>query len=156
VLRKQKTSTAVTMYFYRLYMKHLRPQSFGAKLDIFDLDEFATIGRDYYHPEIFGGEGNLEVAEAIHYANTVDGFISCKPFGCMPSSGVSDGVQAKIMSLYPQLDFLSIETSGDNEVSILGRVAMLVFKARQKALAESAAGSRQVPDPVPGRGGSEA
>jgi predicted nucleotide-binding protein (sugar kinase/HSP70/actin superfamily) len=50
----------------------------------------------------------------------------------MPSSGVSDGVQAKIMSMHPQLNFLSIETSGDNEINILSRVSMLLFKAKQK------------------------
>jgi predicted nucleotide-binding protein (sugar kinase/HSP70/actin superfamily) len=50
----------------------------------------------------------------------------------MPSSGVSDGVQAKIMALHPNLNFLSIETSGDNEVNILSRVSMLLFKAKQK------------------------
>ena len=99
---------------------------------IHDLDELGELARDYYHPEIFGGEGNLEIAEALHYAGKCDGFISCKPFGCMASSGVSDGVQARIMSMHPELDFLSIETSGDNEVSILGRVSMLLFKAKQR------------------------
>jgi predicted nucleotide-binding protein (sugar kinase/HSP70/actin superfamily) len=92
----------------------------------------AALAEDLYHPEIFGGEGNLEIAEALHYADTVDGFISSKPFGCMPSSGVSDGVQAKVLSQHPNLNFLSIETSGDNEVNILSRVSMLLFKAKQR------------------------
>jgi predicted nucleotide-binding protein (sugar kinase/HSP70/actin superfamily) len=56
----------------------------------------------------------------------------------MPSSGVSDGVQSKIISMYPDLNFLSIETSGDNEVNILSRVSMLLFKAKQKARAREA------------------
>ena len=97
-----------------------------------DLDMFGELGRPHYDPEIFGGEGNLEIAEAIYYADKVDGFISSKPFGCMPSSGVSDGVMAKIMHDKPELNFLSIETSGDNEVSILSRVSMLLFKAKEK------------------------
>jgi predicted nucleotide-binding protein (sugar kinase/HSP70/actin superfamily) len=63
----------------------------------------------------------------------VDGFISSKPFGCMPSSGVSDGVQAKVMAMHPELNFLSIETSGDNDVNILSRVSMLLLKAKQIA-----------------------
>ena len=96
----------------------------------------AEIGFDYYHPEIFGGEGNLEIAEALYYADKMDGFISSKPFGCMPSSGVSDGVMAKVMAEHPDLNFLSIETSGDNEVSILSRVSMLLFKAKQKVARE--------------------
>ena len=60
----------------------------------------------------------------------------------MPSSGVSDGVQAKILSMFPGYNFLSIETSGDNDVSILSRVSMLLFKAKQKL---SAAGSEGKP-----------
>lgn len=129
---KQQASSGTVKLFYYLFKWMFDPSSFGGRADLMDLDHLAELARDYYHPEIFGGEGNLEIAEAIHYAGKCDGFISCKPFGCMASSGVSDGVQAKIMAMYPELDFLSIETSGDNEVSILGRVSMLLFKAKQK------------------------
>lgn len=132
-LRRQKTSNAAIFFFFNMFLKAFNPQAFGGKADILDLDKLALLAKPYYHPEIFGGEGNLEIAEAIHYADEVDGFISSKPFSCMPSSGVSDGVQAKIMSMYPQLNFLSIETSGDNEVNILSRVSMLLFKAKQNA-----------------------
>jgi predicted nucleotide-binding protein (sugar kinase/HSP70/actin superfamily) len=132
-LRKQHTSTAIVRWFWNSWIKVFKPETFGGRAELLNLDELAEIGRPYYHPEIFGGEGNLEIAEAIYFANSVDGFISCKPFGCMPSSGVSDGVQVKIMARFPQLNFLSIETSGDNEVNILNRVSMLLFKAKQKA-----------------------
>lgn len=96
-----------------------------------NLDEMAELAKDMYNPEIFGGEGHLEIAEALHLAKDVDGFISSKPFGCMPSSGVSDGVQSKVMAKYPELNFLSIETSGDNDVNVLSRVSMLLLKAKQ-------------------------
>jgi predicted nucleotide-binding protein (sugar kinase/HSP70/actin superfamily) len=116
------------------YLRALSPERFGGRAALMDLDAMAEVGRDLYHPEIFGGEGNLEVAEARHYAGEVDGFISSKPFGCMPSSGVSDGVMAKVLAERPDLPFLAIETSGDNEVSILSRVSMLVFEAKQRVL----------------------
>lgn len=135
-LRKQNMSTSIIKLFYTWYHRSIKPESFGGKSHILNLDVLAKLGYNYYHPEIFGGEGNLEVAEAIYYADKVDGFISCKPFGCMPSSGVSDGVQSKIMFMYPNLNFLSIETSGDNEVNILSRVSMLLFKAKQKVSKE--------------------
>lgn len=131
-LRKQNVSTAIVRWFYARYRSALRPERFGGRCDLLDLDAMAALAEDLYHPEIFGGEGNLEIAEALHYADTVDGFISSKPFGCMPSSGVSDGVQAKVLSQHPNLNFLSIETSGDNEVNILSRVSMLLFKAKQR------------------------
>lgn len=130
-LRKQNVSSTIVKWFWNSWKNAFNPDAFGGHAEMMDLDELAELGRPYYHPEIFGGEGNLEIGEAIHYADSIDGFISSKPFGCMPSSGVSDGVQAKIMSMYPQLNFLSIETSGDNEVSILSRVSMLLFKAKQ-------------------------
>ena len=97
-----------------------------------DLDMLSAFAEPYYSEHIIGGEGNMEIGEAIYYHDKIDGFISIKPFGCMPSCGVSDGVQSKILSMYPDLNFLSIETSGDNEVSILSRVSMLLFKAKQK------------------------
>ncbi len=142
-MMKQKGSSAVVSAFYRWSRALIKPEEFGGRAHMLDLDELAELAREYYHPEIFGGEGNLEIAEAIHYAGKVDGFISSKPFGCMASSGVSDGVQAKIMAEYPELDFLSIETSGDNEVSILGRVSMLLFKAKQRLVVAQA--SRKSP-----------
>lgn len=134
MLKKQKVSSWVILKFYHSYRKALNPEQFRARVGVMNLGKLAEVARDYYHPEIFGGEGNLEVAEAIHLAeeDKIDGFISSKPFGCMPSSGVSDGVQAKIMHMYPNLNFLSIETSGDNDVSILSRVSMLLLKAKQR------------------------
>ncbi|MBD3317797.1 MAG: hypothetical protein GF344_18590 [Chitinivibrionales bacterium] len=147
-LRKQNVSSAIVNYFYQKYRKALNPEAFGGKADLLDLDELASLARDFYHPEIFGGEGNLEVAEAIYYSDRVDGFISSKPFGCMPSSGVSDGVQAKILALHPTLNFLSIETSGDNEVNILSRVSMTLFKAKQKVRREAQAAKDAAAAPV--------
>jgi predicted nucleotide-binding protein (sugar kinase/HSP70/actin superfamily) len=130
-LKKQRASTAVITYFYNKYVKAFNPGQFGGRTELMDLDSMAQLAKDMYNPQIFGGEGHLEVAEAVHLAKDVDGFISSKPFGCMPSSGVSDGVQAKVMSLYPELNFLSIETSGDNDVNVLSRVSMLLLKAKQ-------------------------
>jgi predicted nucleotide-binding protein (sugar kinase/HSP70/actin superfamily) len=135
-LRKQKSSNAVITWFWNRFTTAFNQDAFEGKGHLVDLDNLAELGRPYYHPEIFGGEGNLEIGEAIFYAQEADGMISSKPFGCMPSSGVSDGIMAKIQALYPSINFLSIETSGDNEVAILGRVSMLVFKARQKILDE--------------------
>lgn len=62
--------------------------------------------------------------------------ISVKPFGCMPSSGVSDGVQSLVVKEYPEAIFCPIETSGDGAVNVHSRVQMFLFKARKKARAE--------------------
>jgi predicted nucleotide-binding protein (sugar kinase/HSP70/actin superfamily) len=126
-IRKQRAGFTLTKYFSDKYL-----QLIGAKVKIHDVFELSRIAEKYYSYSIFGGESNMEVAEAILAAGTYEGFISSKPFGCMPSSGVSDGVQSKIQELYPELNFLAIETSGDNEANILNRVSMLIFKAKQQ------------------------
>jgi predicted nucleotide-binding protein (sugar kinase/HSP70/actin superfamily) len=130
--RRQAFSNATVKFVYEFFDQFFNQKQFDGKGHIHDLDELSALSHPYYHTAIMGGEGNLEVAEAIYYHDKVDGFVSVKPFGCMPSSGVSDGVQSKILSMYPNLNFLSIETSGDNKVNILSRVSMMLFKAKQK------------------------
>jgi hypothetical protein len=62
--------------------------------------------------------------------------LSVKPFGCMPSASVSDGVQSAITEKYPGTIFCPVETSGDGRVNFYSRVQMYLFKAKQAALAE--------------------
>ena len=77
----------------------------------------------------------MEVGKLIH--NVVDQKVnmtlSIKPFGCMPSSSVSDGVQSLITEMYPEAIFLPIETNGDGAVNVYSRVQMQLFKAKQAA-----------------------
>ncbi len=128
----QEISFNLVKKTYRWLETKIDPAQFGGVSEMHDVEDFAAIGDEHYNSMIFGGEGNIEIGEAIYLNDKVDGFISVKPFGCMPSSGVSDGVQSKIISMYPHLNFLSIETSGDNEVNILSRVSMMLFKAKQR------------------------
>jgi hypothetical protein len=62
--------------------------------------------------------------------------LSVKPFGCMPSAGVSDGVQTAITEKVPGTIFCPVETSGDGRVNFYSRVQMYLFKAKQAAVAE--------------------
>ena len=48
--------------------------------------------------------------------------LSVKPFGCMPSAGVSDGVQSAISEKFPGTIFCPVETSGDGKVNFYSRV----------------------------------
>jgi predicted nucleotide-binding protein (sugar kinase/HSP70/actin superfamily) len=103
-----------------------------------DMDEVARVGHSHYNQELRGGEGHMEVAKLI--LNVVHQkahmTLSVKPFGCMPSSGVSDGVQSVITERYPDAIFCAVETSGDGAVNFYSRVQMFLFKARQRATAE--------------------
>ncbi len=103
-----------------------------------DMDEVARLASAYYDNDVRGGEGHMEVGKLIHFVEDKVNHltISVKPFGCMPSSGVSDGVQSLITTKWPDALFLPIETTGDGKVNIQSRVQMMLFKAREKARAE--------------------
>jgi predicted nucleotide-binding protein (sugar kinase/HSP70/actin superfamily) len=100
--------------------------------------ELGEISHRYYDRHLRGGESYLEVGKVIHNVlhNKVNMTVSVKPFGCMPSSGVSDGVQSLVTEMYPQAIFLAIETSGDAAVNVYSRVQMQLFKAKQVAQKE--------------------
>ena len=80
----------------------------------------------------------MEVGKLVHFVeDRVNHLtISVKPFGCMPSSGVSDGVQSVITSKWPDAIFLPLETTGDQQVNAHSRVQMMLFKARARAREE--------------------
>ena len=67
------------------------------------------------------------IVNAVHSKAHVT--VSVKPFGCMPSSGVSDGVQSLITSRYPGTIFCAVETSGDGATNFYSRIQMYMFKA---------------------------
>lgn len=105
-----------------------------------DMDEIAEVARKHYNLNVEGGEGHMEVGKFILTATRRKAslVISVKPFGCMPSSGVSDGVQSFVTERHPQTLFLPIETSGDGAVNVYSRVQMMLFKAREQARNEVA------------------
>ena len=103
-----------------------------------DMDKVAEVAAGFYSNDLRGGEGHMEVGKLI--LNTVRSkahlTVSVKPFGCMPSSGVSDGVQSLITARYPGTLFCAVETSGDGAANFYSRVQMFLYKARQAAEAE--------------------
>lgn len=108
---------------------------FGYKLP--NMDKVAEVANEYYVNDLRGGEGHMEVGKLI--INVVESkahvTVSVKPFGCMPSSGVSDGVQSLITARYPGTIYCAVETSGDGATNFYSRVQMYMFKGR--AVAES-------------------
>jgi predicted nucleotide-binding protein (sugar kinase/HSP70/actin superfamily) len=103
-----------------------------------NLKELGKISHKYYDMHLRGGESFLEVGKVISNVlhNKVNMTVSVKPFGCMPSSGVSDGVQSLVTELHPHAIFLAVETSGDAAINVYSRVQMQLFKAKQAALKE--------------------
>ena len=104
-----------------------------------DFDQMSADSHKYYDNNLRGGEAYMEVGKVMSNVihNKVNMTISVKPFGCMPSSGVSDGVQSLITEKFPQAIFLPIETTGDGAVNVYSRIQMQLFKAKQRAKSET-------------------
>jgi len=118
-------------------------QAFAQPLGLFgyhlpDMDLVAEVAKDYYNNDLRGGEGHMEVGKLIVNAIKSKAHItvSVKPFGCMPSSGVSDGVQSLITNRYPGTIYCAVETSGDGATNFYSRIQMFMFKARLLAAEE--------------------
>jgi predicted nucleotide-binding protein (sugar kinase/HSP70/actin superfamily) len=103
-----------------------------------DMREIAEVSHAFYDNKLRGGEGHMEVGKLILNVarSKVNMTLSIKPFGCMPSSSVSDGVQSLITEMFPEGIFLPVETNGDGAVNVYSSVQMALFKARQQAQRE--------------------
>ncbi|NOR55635.1 MAG: hypothetical protein GQ531_05455 [Sulfurovum sp.] len=125
--------SAVKVHF-SMYAKALGLHDY----EIPNMEKLAALSEEYYTLDCEGGEGHLEVAHLIESVkeNLSHLTISVKPFGCMPSSAVSDGVQSLVTSRYPEANFLAIETSGEGAANFYSRVQMALFKAKQTAKEE--------------------
>lgn len=138
---------AVKTYF-SLYAKAVGLHDY----EIPDMEKLANLAKEYYTLDCEGGEGHLEVAHLIESVkdNLSHLTISVKPFGCMPSSAVSDGIQSLVTSRYPSANFLTIETSGEGAANFYSRVQMALFKAKQSAKEEfeQLAIPKDIPDKV--------
>ncbi len=140
-----KLAKAAVKTYFTMYAKAAGLHDY----EIPDIEELSKLSRVYYPLDAEGGEGHLEVAhllESIKH-NLSHLVISVKPFGCMPSSAVSDGIQSLVTSHYPSSNFLSIETSGEGAANFYSRVQMALFKAKQTAKEEFEA--QETPEDIP-------
>ena len=103
-----------------------------------DMDELARLAQPHFDNQVRGGEGHMEVGKLLDHLrhDQVAMTLSVKPFGCMPSSGVSDGVQSLIVERNPQVLFLAVETTGDGAVGVYSRIQMQLDKAKQRVRRE--------------------
>ncbi len=107
-------------------------------------EKLAALAAPFFNELAQGGEGHMEVAKSIYYTthNLCHMILSLKPFGCMPSTQ-SDGVQARVVSKFPQMLYLPIETSGEGALHAYSRAQMALSEARIRARDEFDAVLRQ-------------
>ena len=129
-----KAAKGAVKTYFTLYAKALGLHDY----EIPNMEKLAALSEEYYTLDCEGGEGHLEVAHLIESVkeNLSHLTISVKPFGCMPSSAVSDGVQSLVTNRFPEANFLAIETSGEGAANFYSRVQMALFKAKQSAKEE--------------------
>lgn len=134
--RKIRRLNMAKALFVREYERYRRALGNMAH-ELADQLELERIAHPMYNTRAGGGEGHLEVAKNVYYHNhdLCHMVLSLKPFGCMPSTQ-SDGVQSALMSQFPDMIYLPIETSGEGEINAHSRVQMALGEARTKARAE--------------------
>jgi len=132
---KNRIKYSFADFAYKTAFRYFAKLSGLSNYQLPNMDELAKLSKAYYPLDCQGGEAHLEVAHVLERqknksANLV---VSIKPFGCLPSSGVSDGVQTIVTAKYPDINFISLETSGDSEANIYSRLQMALHRAKQSA-----------------------
>ena len=123
--------------FYARQFHRIAQALGGLTADLASQRELAQLADPFYHSLSRGGEGHLEVAKNVYYTRNrlCHMVLSLKPFGCMPSSQ-SDGVQSAVITRFPDMIFLPVETSGEGEVNAHSRAQMALGDAKASARAE--------------------
>lgn len=96
-----------------------------------DLDDLAALAAPHYHTSLRGGAGHLEVATflAADRDGSADLVVSVKPFGCLPSSAVSDGIVPALARRARHTVFVAVETTGDTEAAFESRLELALDMA---------------------------
>jgi len=106
----------------------------GLTPKLVDQGMLAGLSAPFYNELARGGEGHMEVGKSIYYTThkLCHMVLSLKPFGCMPSTQ-SDAVQARVVSKFPEMIYLPIETSGEGAIHAYSRAQMALSEARIRA-----------------------
>ncbi len=133
----KRASFAAGEAIYKGHYKWLEKALFDEHHPLPPQSELAKLAEPYFDTKLRGGEGHLEVGKNLYYTKNRLGHmvLALKPFGCLPSLQ-SDAVQAGLAERFPEMVFLSVETSADGEIHALSRVQMALAEARVKAQTE--------------------
>lgn len=100
-----------------------------------DMPELADLARPHYDPDVRGGSAHLEVGRALRAKRDRSAHlvVSLKPFGCLPSSALSDGILSVLARDGRTPPLLAVETTGDADAAVESRVEMALTSAAAAA-----------------------
>ncbi len=103
----------------------------GVRAPLLDMDDLAALADPHYRSDLRAGMGHLEVGTylAIDRDRSADLVVSVKPFGCLPSSAVSDGV-LPVLARRGRVGYVAVETTGDAEAIVESRLELALERAR--------------------------
>lgn len=101
-------------------------------------DVLALAASPHYDVDVRGGSAHLEVGRALVAVRdrTAHLVLSLKPFGCLPSSALSDGVLGVRLRESGDVGFLAVETTGDADAAVESRLEMTLHAAALCAAAD--------------------
>lgn len=137
----RSSAARASLRLARLWASFSRAAGLDEPLE--DLDRLATLATRWYPPEVLGGSSHLELGRALAAAEdrTAHLVLSLKPFGCLPSSALSDGVLGPLLAQTPGAPaFLALETTGDAHATVDSRLEMALQTASLRALDEQDTG----------------
>ena len=144
IARKARAAERSVGLLYRRWAR-----AAGLTTPLADLDDLATLARPHYHPDLRAGMGHLEVGAflAAERDGSADLVVSIKPFGCLPSSAVSDGVLAVLARRARRTGFVSVETTGDAEALVESRLELALERARDQQQSKRRSTAASAPGP---------
>lgn len=100
-----------------------------------DMDDLQRLAEPHYRPELRGGMSHLEVAHLLRADRDrrAELVVSIKPFGCLPSSAVSDGIARALERRETRTAFVSIETTGDAHTMAESRLELALDRGRDRS-----------------------
>ncbi len=136
-LTKKEALLGLASKLYRSQCGRFQRVLGGSIEELPDIQELAILAEPYYNWRCGAGETHLEVGHNVrsHAHKLCHMVLSLKPFGCLPSTQ-SDGAQVAVLEEFKDINFLSIETSGEGEVLAHSRALMALDTAKEKASQE--------------------
>ena len=131
-------SDVVIDLFYRIIKRHINKvnlisSQFKYYIPFKDIFDEAKEASNIITLSAQFGEGWLLPAEIVSYINCgVNNVVSLQPFGCIANHIISKGIEKKLKTLYPNINFLSLDfDSGVSDVNIKNRLLLFIDKIKE-------------------------